>query len=114
MKHAKNFTWSKLCIIVSDKLAVLGWAGYFNELLNGSCNEHLITERAINTEVRSAANDDVLSSIVDGVLLPTFDRRKEVIRDMNNNKAVGTDNLQAELFKCDERYQLHAQIYLLS
>jgi len=65
MNCAKNFTWSKLCIILSDKLAVLGWAGCFNELLDGSSIEHLITERAINTEVRSAANDDVLSSVVD-------------------------------------------------
>jgi len=47
------------CIIVSDKLAVLGWASCFSELLNGRSNEHLITERAINTEIRSAANDDV-------------------------------------------------------
>jgi hypothetical protein len=92
----------------------LGWAGYFNELLNGSSNEHLIAERAINTEVRSAANDDVLSSTVDGVLSPTFDARKEVVMDMKHNKVLSTDNLQAELFKCDERYQLDAQIYLLS
>jgi hypothetical protein len=46
-------TLSKSCkgedgVIISDKLAVLtGWAGYFSELLNGSSNDHLITERAI-------------------------------------------------------------------
>jgi hypothetical protein len=87
--------------IVSDKLAVLRWAGYLSELPNGDSNEHLITERAINTEIRSAANDDMLSSIVDGVLSPTFDGIKEVIMDMKNNKALGTDSLQAELFKYD-------------
>jgi hypothetical protein len=106
MKHAKNFTWSKMCkgedcIIVSGKLALLGWASYFSELLNGRSNEHLITERAINTEIRSAANDDMLSSIVDGVLSPTFDVIKEVIMGMKNNKTLGTDKLQAELFKYD-------------
>jgi len=73
----------------------VGW------LLNGSSNEHLITERAINTEIKSAANDDVLSSIVDGVLSPTFGGIKEVIMDMKSNKALGTDNTEAELFKCD-------------
>jgi len=72
----------------------VGW------LLNGSSNEHLITERAINTEIRSAAND-MLSSIVDGVLSPTFGGIKEVIMDMKSNKALGTDNLEAELFKYD-------------
>jgi hypothetical protein len=86
--------------IVSDKLAVLGWAGYFSELLYGSGNEHLITERAINTEIRSVIIDDV-SSIVDDVLSPTFDGIKEVIMDMKNNKALSTDNLQADFFKYD-------------
>lgn len=73
----------------------MGW------LLNGSSNEHLIAGRSINTEIRSAANDDVLSSIVDGVLSPTFGGIKEVIMDMKSNKALGTDNLEAELFKYD-------------
>jgi hypothetical protein len=43
----------------------------------------------------------MLSSIFDGVSSPTFDRIKEIIMDMKNNKALGTYNLQAELLTYD-------------